>query len=103
MVFIYKIKLIQTDFTLKLCCENNNCQIRVNIKPTQSLKDIIAFNFGCPKFYPQNDPKIFDINTYDMESFESYGDHICRKIEEISQNKIISQLTLEKTSMTFSR
>jgi hypothetical protein len=85
-VFIYRLRGISTDFSLDLRCENmGGCSV-AKIQPGENLRKIIAENgeneqskqtMFAYSVANKNDSRYYDVNNYDIQSFEVFSEHKC--------------------------
>ena len=100
-IYFYGCQGIKSDYSIVLCCtksyqigqsKSRNCSTYSFILPSESLKQIIQKSprsSKYPKNFEKSDPKVFDIQNYDINSFVSYEDHKCpgTELSEYFENK----------------
>jgi hypothetical protein len=92
-VYFYGFRGIRKDDRIILVCtktfENNTletkcCTNRSYILPSEFLKEIFQKGLkgsGFPLFMDKSDPRVYDIQNYDMNSFEIGKGHKCSGTE----------------------
>ena len=80
-VYFYASKGIKADYKIVLnCTKNKLCDKTASIVPSDFLKQFIQNSpesSEYPKILDNSDPRVYDINNYDINSFESSGAHTC--------------------------
>jgi hypothetical protein len=79
-VFSYALKMTIADYKIILNC--TKCNIESSILLSGSLKEIInihkkPYSINDTKYLDKSDPKLYEINNYDINSFEIRGEHKC--------------------------
>jgi hypothetical protein len=83
-VYFYAFKMITAAYKIMFYCTTSKCSMNSSILPTDSLKEIIKTRelpYTCTnsiKYFDKSHPKVYDINNYDINSFEIRGEHKCR-------------------------
>jgi hypothetical protein len=81
-IFFYGFRGIRADYKIVLYCTKTSfkskCINTSSILPSEFLKQIIQNSpkySNYPKFFNKSDPRVYDINNYDINSFKSSGSH----------------------------
>ena len=81
-IYFFGFRGIKADSKIVLCCRKvflkSKCMNFSYIKPSEFLKQLIKKSpkkNEYPKYLDKSDPRVYDINNYDINSFESTGDH----------------------------
>jgi hypothetical protein len=87
-IYSYGLRLVRADYKIILHCTrpSSKCYIKSSISPSESLKEIIKIREATnhtkvAKYLDRSDPKFYDINNYDINSFEVRGEHKCAGTE----------------------
>ena len=84
----FGIKGIEANFRISLCCTktymNTPCRNLAEILPSEKGREIIKYKTKrlkhdfFPKVLDKSDSRVYDIESYDINSFKiGYGDHKC--------------------------
>jgi hypothetical protein len=79
-IYFYCLRGIKADYKIALCCTQKSCLNTASISPSEFLKQVIhdkPKNSGYSKVLNLSDPRVYDINNYDSNSFEIRGRHKC--------------------------
>jgi hypothetical protein len=94
--YFYGLRGVRKDYTLGLVCTYRpekgkpTCNNFATISPSEFLKKIIQStpkNPKGPKFLDRSDPKVYDIQNYDINSFDIGKGHKCLGTEIDEYNK----------------
>jgi hypothetical protein len=83
-IYFYGLRGIKADYKIVLCCPKRSCLNSASILPSEFLKQLIQDspkNGRYSKVLNISDPRAYDINNYDSNSFEIRGSHKCQGIE----------------------
>jgi hypothetical protein len=77
-MYFYGIRSVKADYTIVLQCQKRLCNHSFDISPSDILKEIIQDTpkySQYPKILDKSDPRVYDINSYDINEFECFGGH----------------------------
>jgi hypothetical protein len=82
-MYFYRLEGITADNRFCLYCHacstnGSICKNKGNVIPTESLKQLIKRspkNSKFPNYLDKSDPRVYDIDIYDINALESRGDH----------------------------
>ena len=89
-IYFYKFEGITADLKIVLYCSKilkSKCSNIANILPSEFLRKIIintpknckpAYKSRFPKYFDKKDPRVIDINNYDINSFDIGRAHTCK-------------------------
>jgi hypothetical protein len=83
-IYFYGLRGVKADYSFILRCQKATCGITCFISPLEILKKIIQDapkGSRFQKILDQSDPKVYDINNYDQNSFEICRAHKCAGTE----------------------
>ena len=94
-IYTYGTRGVRADFKIRLYCSKKICSNLSFISPSGKGKGFIRNTpkdqkSKFPKFIDKMDPRVYDIDSYDINSFEIYGTHRCPGTElknKLHENK----------------
>jgi hypothetical protein len=101
-VYFYHFAKIENDFQIVLQCQDKNCTQNIYLYPSVKGRPIILENPGdnpliktCSyKYLKKNDPRVYQIKSYDTKTFEFFYYHTCTGIHINEYYPPVSKYTL---------
>jgi hypothetical protein len=79
-LYFYGLRGIKADYRIVLYCNQKSCGNSASILPSEFLKQLIQNTpkyAKYSKFLDISDPRVYDTENYDLNSFEICGSHKC--------------------------